>query len=315
VFFSPLAYTGPRRQEAIEELLRLRVTLTVVSPEELAPISRAACRLAAPAEVHVKVDSGMGRSGVSPEGAGALAEAVRASPALRLTGLYTHFATADQPDGEHLREQLRRFRQATGAIPGREGLLLHAANSAATLEAPQSHLDMVRCGLAVYGYQPADRPDNPLPLRPALRVWGRLLLAKRLPAGAGVGYGLTVALKRDSTIGLAPVGYADGYFRSLSNRATMRVRGRDVPVLGRVSMDQTILDLTDVPGAAAGDAVEVISPDPSAPHSVENLARLAGTIPYEVTCRLGPRARRVTIQERQAGMNADEHRPAESRED
>jgi alanine racemase len=293
VFFSPCAYAEGERREALEELIRLRVTLTVVSPEEIAPIADAASRAGLPADVHLKVDSGMGRSGVSAEQAPALAEAVRAARSLRLTGLYTHLATADEPGGAYVREQLRRFLSAARAIPGRESLLVHAANSAATLSAPDTHLDMVRCGLAVYGYQPAQRPADPLPLRPALRVWGRLMLVKRLPAGAGVGYDLTWTLRRDSLIGLVPIGYADGYFRSLSNRATMRLRGRDVPVLGRVSMDQTAIDLTDVPGAAAGDVVEILSPDPSAPHSVENLARLAGTISYEVTCRLGPRACRV----------------------
>jgi alanine racemase len=293
VFFTPCACAEKERQDVIEELLRLRATLTVTAAEELEPISRAASRIGSPADVHVKIDSGMGRSGVLAEESPALAQAVRATPGLRLAGLYTHFATADEPDGEPFAAQLRRFLAAVEAIPDRDSLIVHAANSAATIESPASRLDMVRCGLAVYGYQPAGRPRNPLPLRPALRVWGRLLAVKRLPAGAGVGYGLTCTLRRDSVAGLVPIGYGDGYFRSHSNRATMRIRGRDVPVLGRVSMDQTAIDLTDVRGATPGDEVEIISPDPAAPHSVENLARLAGTISYEVTCSLMGRVRRV----------------------
>jgi alanine racemase len=118
---------------------------------------------------------------------------------------------------------------------------------------------------------------------------------KTLPSGSRCGYGLTHTFQTDTPVGLVPVGYGDGYLRSLSNRATMRLGGRDAPVRGRVSMDQVIVDLTDVPNAAVGDEVEIISPDPAAPHSIEGLARLAGTIPYELTCRLGRRARRVLV--------------------
>jgi len=118
---------------------------------------------------------------------------------------------------------------------------------------------------------------------------------KTMPAGTRYGYGLTYQFKHDTPVGLVPVGYADGYLRSLSNRATMRIDGRDVPIRGRVSMDQTIIDLTDGPNARVGDEVEIISPDPANTHSLENLARLAGTIPYELSCRLGRRVRRILI--------------------
>jgi alanine racemase len=154
---------------------------------------------------------------------------------------------------------------------------------------------MVRPGIAVYGYQPSDTMHTKLPLRPCLRLWGRLMQIKEVPAGARCGYGLTHTFESPARLGLVPVGYADGYPRSLSNRSVMRVRGRDAPVRGRVSMDQTIVDLTDVPDAAINDPVEIISPEPAAPNSVANLARQAGTIPYELTCRLGRRVRRVLV--------------------
>ena len=118
---------------------------------------------------------------------------------------------------------------------------------------------------------------------------------KDIPTGARCGYGLAYRFDRDTRVGLVPVGYADGYMRSLSDKATMRIRGRDVPIRGRVSMDQIIIDLTDVPDARVGDEVEIISPDPASPHSVANLARLAGTIPYEITTRLGLRVRRTLV--------------------
>ena len=155
---------------------------------------------------------------------------------------------------------------------------------------------MIRPGIALYGYQPSDQISTRLPLRPCLRLTGRLMQVKDVPAGSRCGYGLTYRFDRPSRTGLVPVGYGDGYLRSLSNRATMRIRGRDVPIRGRVAMDQIIIDLTDVAGAKVGDEVEIISSDPSAPHSVENLARLAGTIPYEITVRLGRRVRRRLVR-------------------
>lgn len=154
---------------------------------------------------------------------------------------------------------------------------------------------MVRPGISVYGYQPSDEMHRKVALRPALRLVGRLLLVKDVPAGGRCGYGLTYTFEEPGRIGLVPIGYADGYLRCLSNRSTMRVCGCDVPVRGRVSMDQTIVDLSDVPQARAGDEVEIISSDGASPHSVENLARLAGTIPHEITSPLGRRVRRKKV--------------------
>jgi alanine racemase len=288
---------------AMEELVARRVTLTVVSPDEVAVLAEAAQRVGGIAEVHVKVDSGMGRSGMPAESAPSLVQLIRGQKRIRLTGLYTHFATADAADKTYARGQIKRFLAAADAC-GRNGsavsspsngLTLHMANSAGLIDLPQSHLDMVRPGLSIYGYQPSNEMHNKLPLQPALRLWGRLMQVKELPPGAGCGYGLTYTLDRPGRLGLVPVGYADGYFRCLSNKATMRIRGKDVPVRGRVSMDQTIIDLGEVPEAQTGDVVEIISNDPAAPHSVENLARLAGTIPYEITVRLGKRVKRVLV--------------------
>jgi len=297
LLLSPGAQGRPREQaEALEELCRARVTFILSSEDEVAPLSSAAGKTGAIADVHVKVDTGMGRAGAGPRAAERLVERVRSAAGLRCAGLCTHFATADDVDQAHAREQLRLFRAAADAIPRRDELVLHAANSAATLSMPESHLDMVRCGVALTGCHLSYRTlDERPPLRPAMRVWAPLMQVKPLPAGAAVGYGLTRTLGRPTITGLVPIGYGDGYMRCLSNRATMRVRGRDVPVLGRVSMDQTIVDLTDVPGAKVGDAAEIVSADPAAACSLENLARLAETIPQELACRLACRVRRVLV--------------------
>jgi len=296
MFFSACAFAdGNERRDALAELIAQNITLTVASEAELAVVGEVAAKVGSQAVVHVKIDSGMGRSGVLAECAGPLIRQARREPAVRLAGVYTHLATADEADKSCAREQLTRFLRAVESGGGREGLTIHAANSAAAIDLPQTHLDMVRPGIAVYGYQPSDEMHNRPPLRPALRLTGKLMQIKDLPAGSRCGYGLTWTFQRPSRVGLVPVGYADGYLRCLSNRATMRTGGCDVPVCGRVSMDQVIIDLTDVPQAAIGDDVEIISPDPDAPHSVANLARLAGTIPYEITCRLGKRVRRTLI--------------------
>lgn len=297
MFFSPcMAADESHRADALETVIAADVTMTVVSPDELAPIVDAAKRVGRPAACHVKVDTGMGRSGVSPGLAPRLVEGIRSRGGVRLTGMYTHFATADENDLSFAREQLALFGRVVADCGGRKGLTLHAANSAGICRLPEAHLDMVRAGIAVYGYAPAeDMPDAP-PLRPALRLTAPLMQARPVPAGSRCGYGLTHRFPRETRIGLVPAGYADGYPRCLSNRSSMRVGGRDVPVVGRVSMDQTILDLSAAPHAGVGDEVEVISDDPSVPHSVEALARLAGTISYEIISRLGRRVRRVAVE-------------------
>jgi alanine racemase len=297
MFFSACAQDGsPGVREAMEELIARNVTLTVAAAEEVAAVEAAAVRAGRPAAVHVKVDSGMTRSGASPRQLSELIAALRRRKAVMLEGIYSHLATADEADKHAAHDQLTRFQASVGAAGGGEGLTLHLANSAATIDLPETHLDMVRPGIAVYGYQPSDEMTHRLPLRPAMRVTGRLMQIKHVTAGSRCGYGLVHTFQRDSRVGLVPVGYADGYLRGFSGQTTMRVAGRDVPVCGRVSMDQVIVDLSDVPAAAVGDEVEIVSSDPAAPHSVENLARLAGTIPYEITCRLGRRVQRVLVK-------------------
>ncbi len=297
MFFSACAYVDGRElRDALAELIQRDVTLTVVSPPEAEAVEQAARRAGRAAQVHVKIDTGMTRSGVVSTRAVELIDDLRRREGVQLTGAYTHLASADESDKTFTYHQLENFRVILeGCRLERDGRILHAANSAATIDIPDSHLDMVRPGIAVYGYQPSDHMARRLPLRPCLRLTGRLLQVKDVPAHSRCGYGLTYEFLRDSRVGLVPVGYGDGYLRRLSSAASMSVRGRLVPVRGRVSMDQVIVDLTEVPQAAVGDEVEIISPDPDAPHSVAALARLADTLPSDITCLLGPRGRRVLV--------------------
>jgi alanine racemase len=292
MFFSP---TPIADEQTLCELIEAGVTLTVTTSSELARVGRAGRRIGRAGEIHLKVDTGMRRSGMDWRQAARLAGESRRSPGVRLTGLYTHFAAADESDKSSALTQLERFLQTVERAGGREGLTLHAANSAAAIDLPESHLDMVRAGIAVYGYQPSDEIRNRLPLEPALRVTGRLMQVKDVEVDDRCGYGLTYTFRRATRIGLVPMGYADGYPRNLGNRAVMRIGQVDCPVRGRVSMDQIIIDLGDAPEANVGDEVEIVSDRPLAPNSIENLARLAGTIPYELTVRLGGRVQRVAV--------------------
>ncbi len=288
--------TAAANADDIAELVVHDITLTVTNPDESALLTAAAGKARRPAEVHVKIDTGMTRSGVPASQAGQLITAIKESEQVKLTGIYTHFACADEADKSSAAEQFRRFMEVVDECGGRSGLILHAANSAATIDLPETHLDMVRTGLALYGCQPSDNMKNVLPLKPALRLIGPIMQIKDVSAGQATGYGATYTFAKDARIALVPIGYADGYPRCLSNIASMRLGGIDCPVRGRVSMDQTVIEITGVPDAAVGDEVEIISADPAAPNSAENLARQAGTIPYEILARLGgARIKRVVV--------------------
>ncbi|MGH9465225.1 MAG: alanine racemase, partial [Thermoanaerobaculia bacterium] len=227
-FFSVVGFMDPgERREALAELLASEAILTVTGDEEAELIAEEARRAGRRAIVHVKIDTGMARSGVWHTEAAALLLRVRAHPDLRLTGAYTHFATADE-DRDFAREQLIRFHAAVAAGGGRDGLTLHAANSAALLELPESHLDLVRPGMAVYGIRPSPLVRDGA-LAPALTLKGRLMQVKNVPAGTGCSYGLDYTFPRDSRVGLVPVGYGDGYLFALGDRATVRVSGADRP--------------------------------------------------------------------------------------
>ena len=275
-----------------DELVWQEITQTVMSKSALTVIQEAARRVGKPARVHLKVDTGMGRLGVPAAQALALIEQIQQVPEVELTGIYTHFATADDEDRETFQQQLGLFESL---LPYVGDITKHAANSAATIRFSGTHFDMVRPGIAVYGCHPSDGMDERLDLHPCMSVKAQLIAVKHMRKGSHSGYGLTHRYERDSRVGVVPIGYGDGYFRCLSNRAVVRINGCDAPVCGRVSMDQMTVDVTDIPDAKVGDEVEVISSDAAAPNCVENLARLAGTIPYEITCHLGHNMRHVLV--------------------
>lgn len=278
--------------EVQDELVRGDITQTVMSKSALASIQSAAERVGKTAKVHLKVDTGMGRLGVPVQQAGDMISTIYETGHIELTGIYTHFASADEQQRDSVFEQLECFKSV---LPDTGSLLFHAANSAATIDFQETHFDMVRPGIAVYGCHPSKHLHNQVGLKPCMSVHAKLIAVKHIPKGGRSGYGLTHKYDRDSRVGVVPIGYGDGYFRSLSGKAVVRVNGQYAPVCGRVSMDQMTVDVTDIPEVKVGDEVEIISADPTAPNNVENLAHLAGTIPYEITCHLGHNMQRILV--------------------
>ncbi|MFA5043127.1 MAG: alanine racemase [Kiritimatiellia bacterium] len=292
----PLDLYEPRAdaEEAIDALLEADIRPTIVSAAGIRLLAGRAAQRRLAAHVHLKVDTGTGRNGCLVDDALELAVLLRASPFLELEGAYSHFASADECVPDFARRQQAIFLDVLEKLAARGARIpiRHLANSAAIFNLPDTRLDMVRPGLAIYGYS-GQHIRGSERLRPSLRVEAPVIMTKWIPAGETCGYGRTFTARRKTRIGLLPLGYADGYARRWSNAGQVGFGNRLIPVIGRVSMDLTILDLTDAPDAVVGSPICVVSDRRGDPHSVESLAARLETIPYEITCALGSRVERV----------------------
>jgi alanine racemase len=253
------------------------------------------------ADIHVKIDTGMGRLGVRYDEAAEFAERLSALGNVRVGGLMTHFAAADEPRRDcFTEEQLKRFREGVAAFRARGHApeYEHMANSAATFAHPETRGQMVRPGGVLYGLWRdvlpplADTPE----LRPVMSVRTHVTLLKQVHAGETLGYGCTYEAAREMTVATLPAGYADGYARGLSNRGRVIVRGKLAPVVGRVSMDLTLVDVTDVEAVRVGDRVTMLGADAGLLVPAEELAQTAGTLSYEITCGISARVPRRTVE-------------------
>jgi len=302
IVFRPLenVFIG-RHRDKVEQAVRSGWVLTVGALSVANDLARVAMACEGRAQVQIMVDTGMTRCGVPIDRLDDLLHKIGSRPSLRLAGICTHFASAERADDPFTRKQLSRFCDATDAIasamPGR--FLRHAANSGALFFTPSCHMDMVRPGIGLYGIDPTGRPDLNRALRPAMRWTAPLLAIHSIRKGTGVGYGQSWIAPRDTRIGLLPVGYADGYPRSFGGRAVVMLNGRPLPVVGRVSMDMTTIDLGST-SADIGDEVTLLDSDPLSPASVYALAKWADTIPYEIFCRIGPRIPRVIVEKQES---------------
>ncbi len=258
----------------------------------LAAAARAAGRTVA---VHIKVDTGMTRLGLDLGAVREFGELVRTLAGLEVAGIFSHFAAADAVDTASARAQAGRFEAAVAALAaaGVKPALVHLANSAGVLAAPAAHFTMIRPGIMLYGYPPAPHLAACAGLVPAMQLRTGVTQTRRVPPGTPVSYAGTFVTRRPSTIASLPVGYADGYHRLASNRAQVLVRGRRAPVAGRVCMDYTMIDVTDVPGVQAGDPVVLFGDSIGA----DELAGWCETISYEVLTSVGRRVPRVHVED------------------
>jgi alanine racemase len=278
---------------------------TLPSLEFARALSGAAQAAGKPVRVHVEVDTGMGRTGVDAAEAVDFLAAVDALPGLRVGSVYTHFPDADAEDLSFARRQVERFGEVLAALDER-GLrppLVHAANSAGTLRLPEGRFTLVRPGLAAYGVAPpnAAQTEAGRALRPAMAFKARLVQVRHVRKGRPISYGRTFVTARDSVIGVVPVGYGHGYSWLCSNRGAMLVGGARAPIAGRVTMDLTMLDLTDLAAATGrtprpGDPVVLFGSRNGASIPIEELAAWSETLPYEVLCTIGKRVTRVYLR-------------------
>ncbi len=245
--------------------------------------------------VHLNIETGMGRCGIEPELAALLLTRIADDANIKLVGVYTHFATADEEDLSYADEQISRFEGFLDkhALKNRPGVLVHASNSAGTIKLPAAHYDMVRCGIAMYGYYSRRMAHPPVQLKPALRLEAPITQIRYIPAGHSVSYGRSFVTQRDTLAAIIPLGYADGYRRCFSNCAKMKLGGHTVPVIGRVCMDQVILDVTGVPNVRLGQIVTVLDDDHDSPCSAYALAELADTICYEMLTLIHAHVNRI----------------------
>jgi alanine racemase len=290
----PVLVLGATPVRKIGEMIQARVSMAVWEPGQVESAQVAAAAAGEKARLHLKVDTGMTRLGIEPGAALDLGRRLANTPGILFEGLFTHFARADESDPAPTDDQERRLRQVLDAIQaaGLRPPLVHASNSAASLSRPGAWFDVVRVGIALYGLHPSAECRLPEGFRPALTWKSQLTQVRTTPPGRGVSYSHVYTTRGQERIGVVPVGYGDGFRRVQGNRVL--VGGRVVPVVGRVCMDQLMVQLDEVPEAKVGDEVVLIGKQGEAALTAEDLGRTWGTFNYEVVCGLSARVARVS---------------------
>ncbi len=286
-----LAYTFPY---CYEMLAANEIRPAVFREDMLEQLNEAAKKAGKKIKVHVKVDTGMGRIGIAPDESGlAFIEKLLTYSDLELEGIFTHFARADELDKSNAKEQLMRFQNFANEAEKRFQIkipLKHCSNSAGILEIPEANMDLVRAGITLYGLYPSDEVSkNVVPLKPVLSLHSHVVYVKDVRPGQSISYGGTFTADRPMRVATIPVGYGDGYPRSLSSKGFVKIRGKEAPILGRVCMDQFMVDVSDIPECQNGDEVTLIGDGITAEH----LGDLSGRFNYELVCDLGKRIPRV----------------------
>lgn len=293
----PILVIGGHYHRALGEVIEHRLTPVLHDPGQVDALAEELeYRNASPIDVHVKLDTGMGRLGMMPRDIPALIRAFERHPSVRLFGLMTHFACADAGDAQSMMDQRALFDEATTHLTaaGLAPVVRHAANSAAIFAGPDQHLQMVRPGISLFGVSP--NPHHPLDLLPVMRVRTEVIATRELDPGQSIGYGATWTAQRPSRIATIPMGYADGLSRALSNRGHVLIQGRRASIVGTVSMDMTMIDVTDIPPLQVGEECVVLGPQKGALGSdtitASEVADHVGTIPWEILTSVSRRVPR-----------------------
>ena len=294
---APILVMGYSLPGDVEDAIARALTLTVADLASVETVSALARRLGRPIPVHVKVDTGMGRFGVLPDEVLSFVAEVSALPGVRIEGLYTHFAVAELADKEYTWHQFRIFQKVRAELEAARYRIpvYHVANSAAMLDLPEMHLDAVRVGIALYGLPPSGEVAATVPLRPALSLKSHVARVRTLPAGSSISYGRTYITQRDTPVALIPVGYGDGYHRVLSNRGMVLINGRRAPIVGRICMDQFVVDISEVGPVELNSEVVLIGRQGDECITAEEVAAWAETINYEIVTGLSPRVPRLYV--------------------
>ncbi len=295
----PILVMGPTGPDQGSVLSDYRLDQVVYHVLHARALSEGASGSSGRMRAHLKIDTGMGRLGINPAEAAAAAKAIVNLPGLEFGGVMSHFAAADAANKGHAREQLRQFLEAIREIEaaGVPIPLRHIANSAAILDLSETHLDMVRPGIALYGYPPSPSAVHDGLWEPALTFKTYIAQIKELPKGATVSYGCTYEAPRDLLVATLPVGYADGYNRLLSNRGQVLIRGQRAPVVGTVCMDMVMVDITEVSGVREGEEGVLLGRQGDETLFADTWAAHLGTITYEVLCNIGKRVPRTYLRE------------------
>lgn len=301
---TPILVLGNTPVEAFPMLLQYDLIQTIYSVHMGQSLASTASRLQIQAKIHIKIDTGMGRIGIRAihqpvETVAAQIAQLYHSPDLKVDGIFTHFAKADEADKGYTQMQVDCFNELLNYLYHHNMLpeLIHASNSAGLIDIHNANYSMVRAGIALYGLYPSEEVDHSVKLTPALSIKSRVVFVKTVEAGESISYGGIYTTSKETVIATIPIGYADGYSRALSNRGKVVIRGQFAPVIGRVCMDQILVDVTHIEGVSENDDVYLIGGTPEASVSVEDIAKIMQTINYEVICLIGKRVPRVYVKE------------------
>ena len=293
-FTQPILILGLIPQTAAAEVVANDISQTVCDFDLAKAICNAAVNQNKIAKVHLKIETGMGRIGTAINEAVELATCISFMPNVEIEGIFSHFAAADEKDKSFVKEQLKIFNEVCEEIKNRgiDIKIRHIAESAAILEIPEAHFDMVRSGIITYGLYPSNEVEKTIDIKQAMRLCTKIVFLKKISAGTSIGYGREFIAKRDSLIATLPIGYADGYIRAYKN-FFVEINGQRAPIAGRVCMDQVMIDVTDIEGVKVGDEVTLFG---SNTLTIDDAAAHLNTINYEITCLVSERVPRFYVK-------------------